>query len=62
MDIFSFLPGRERKANEKLANQIFSRNRRQSAPSKLKTQATAPTLASRISKKVSTLEILLTTA
>ncbi|KAH8169582.1 pentatricopeptide repeat protein [Sarocladium implicatum] len=43
--------GRERKANEKLANQIFSRNRRQSAPSKLKTQATAPTLASRISKK-----------
>ncbi|KAK0385771.1 hypothetical protein NLU13_6948 [Sarocladium strictum] len=43
--------GRERKANEKLANQIFSRNRRQSAPSKLKTPVTAPSLASRISKK-----------
>ncbi|KAJ4153254.1 hypothetical protein LMH87_009750 [Akanthomyces muscarius] len=39
--------GRERKKNEALASRIFSKGRRQSAPSKLKA-ATGPSLASRV--------------
>ncbi|KAF5672861.1 hypothetical protein FHETE_3580 [Fusarium heterosporum] len=42
--------GRERKKNEALADRIFSRNRRQSAPSKLKA-APGPSLASRVGVK-----------
>ncbi|KAM0562640.1 hypothetical protein ACHAPJ_002330 [Fusarium lateritium] len=42
--------GRERKKNEALANQIFSKNRRQSAPPKLKA-APGPSLASRVGVK-----------
>ncbi|KAF4968490.1 hypothetical protein FSARC_4115 [Fusarium sarcochroum] len=46
--------GRERKKNEALANQIFSKNRRQSAPPKLKA-APGPSLASRVGvRKVGT--------
>ncbi|KAG8668865.1 hypothetical protein FPOAC2_08168 [Fusarium poae] len=41
--------GRERKKNEDLANRIFSKNRRQSAPSKLGVKSTSsPSLASRV--------------
>ena len=47
---FGNYPGRERKQNEALANQIFSRNRRQSAP--VSTQPGAgPSLASRVGVK-----------
>ncbi|KAF9777177.1 hypothetical protein IL306_004541 [Fusarium sp. DS 682] len=42
--------GRERKKNEALADRIFSKNRRQSAPSKLKS-APGPSLASRVGVK-----------
>ncbi|CAM1502841.1 Fc.00g076170.m01.CDS01 [Cosmosporella sp. VM-42] len=42
--------GRERKKNEALADRIFSKNRRQSAPSKLKAP-TGPSLASRVGVK-----------
>lgn len=42
--------GRERKKNEALADKIFSKNRRQSAPSKLKAP-TGPSLASRVGVK-----------
>ncbi|EEU43104.1 uncharacterized protein NECHADRAFT_95622 [Fusarium vanettenii 77-13-4] len=42
--------GRERKRNEALADRIFSKNRRQSAPSKLKA-APGPSLASRVGVK-----------
>ncbi|KAF7538766.1 hypothetical protein G7Z17_g12576 [Cylindrodendrum hubeiense] len=42
--------GRERKKNEALADRIFSKNRRQSAPSKLKA-APGPSLASRVGIK-----------
>ncbi|KAL2680776.1 hypothetical protein Neosp_008379 [[Neocosmospora] mangrovei] len=42
--------GRERKRNEALADRIFSKNRRQSAPSKLKA-APGPSLASRVGIK-----------
>ncbi|KAK7398339.1 hypothetical protein QQX98_012294, partial [Neonectria punicea] len=42
--------GRERKKNEALADRIFSKNRRQSAPSKLKA-ASGPSLASRVGVK-----------
>ncbi|KAF4962211.1 hypothetical protein FZEAL_10991, partial [Fusarium zealandicum] len=42
--------GRERKKNEALADRIFSRNRRQSAPSKLKATP-GPSLASRVGVK-----------
>ncbi|KAH7001847.1 hypothetical protein EDB80DRAFT_719300 [Ilyonectria destructans] len=42
--------GRERKKNEALADRIFSKNRRQSAPSKLKA-APGPSLASRVGVK-----------
>ncbi|KAF7560312.1 hypothetical protein G7046_g3831 [Stylonectria norvegica] len=42
--------GRERKKNEALANRIFSKGRRQSAPSKLKAP-TGPSLASRVGVK-----------
>lgn len=44
------LSGRERKKNEALADRIFSKNRRQSAPSKLKAP-TGPSLASRVGVK-----------
>lgn len=51
---FSSLQGRERKKNEALADRIFSKNRRQSAPSKLKATP-GPSLASRVGvKKVDT--------
>ncbi|KAJ3474101.1 hypothetical protein NLG97_g9992 [Lecanicillium saksenae] len=39
--------GRERKKNEALASKIFSKDRRQSAPSKLKA-GSGPSLASRV--------------
>ncbi|KAH7127681.1 hypothetical protein EDB81DRAFT_809822 [Dactylonectria macrodidyma] len=42
--------GRERKKNEALADRIFSKNRRQSAPSKLRA-APGPSLASRVGVK-----------
>ncbi|KAF4441504.1 hypothetical protein F53441_12017 [Fusarium austroafricanum] len=42
--------GRERKKNEALADRIFSKNRRQSAPPKLKS-APGPSLASRVGVK-----------
>ncbi|KAF5023248.1 hypothetical protein F66182_4700 [Fusarium sp. NRRL 66182] len=42
--------GRERKKNEALADRIFSKNRRQSAPSKLKATP-GPSLASRVGVK-----------
>ncbi|KAM0436187.1 hypothetical protein ACHAPT_003079 [Fusarium lateritium] len=42
--------GRERKRNEALADRIFSKNRRQSAPSKLKATP-GPSLASRVGVK-----------
>ncbi|KPM46273.1 hypothetical protein AK830_g333 [Neonectria ditissima] len=42
--------GRERKKNEALADKIFSKNRRQSAPAKPKA-ASGPTLASRVGVK-----------
>ncbi|KAF4333836.1 hypothetical protein FBEOM_12325 [Fusarium beomiforme] len=42
--------GRERKKNEALADRIFSKNRRQTAPSKLKS-APGPSLASRVGVK-----------
>ncbi|KLP12537.1 uncharacterized protein LW94_10732 [Fusarium fujikuroi] len=46
--------GRERKKNEALADRIFSKNRRRSAPSKLKS-APGQSLASRVGvKKVAT--------
>ncbi|KXH31038.1 hypothetical protein CSIM01_07923 [Colletotrichum simmondsii] len=52
-DILLCFAGRERKKNEALAQKIFSKDRRQSAPSKLKPGA-GPSLASRvgITKKV----------
>jgi hypothetical protein len=46
--------GRERKRNEALASKIFSKNRRQSAPSKLKPSSAGASLASRVGvRKVS---------
>lgn len=54
------LPGRERKKNEALADRIFSKNRRQSAPSKLKAP-TGPSLASRVGiKKVTPIQTITT--
>lgn len=51
---FSSRQGRERKKNEALADRIFSKNRRQSAPSKLKATP-GSSLASRVGvKKVDT--------